>query len=768
MSLKRVAVLCSSVLMSALFVAPHVLLAQEISTPGMGVQPCSAVNSAPASKDPSAAAQQLRQQMLDCENQLSKAQQDSRQGNAGSTSNQQNATNAALAAPTPLVRNTFQQFVSDTLGRDLPMFGYDLFALPPSTFAPVQDVAVPDDYILGPGDQIEVRIWGPMDFSQTLTVDRNGNIFLPRTGQLVVAGTRASQLNGRIRESLSRMFKNFEVTATVSQLRSIQVYVVGYAKRPGVYTVSALSTLVNTIFVSGGPSNAGSMRSIELRRGGSVVSSFDMYDLLTRGDITKDMRLQPGDVIFYPPVSKLVAIPAEVKVPAIYELKKESTIDDVVKAAGGFTTTAFTHEATVESIENRRTRTVERFALDEAGLRHEIRDGDLLLFGPISPRFDNAVTLRGNVARSGRYPLKQGMRVKDLIPSWQALVSPEYWQRINASSGKISESGIRSDVSFEMVDINWDYAMIERLDTAKVTTLLIPFNLGKAILEGDPEQNMELHAGDIITVFSQRDFRVPIAKRTKFVSLEGEFKTAGVYRLLPNETLPQLVERVGGFTTEAYPAAIQLFRESAQVRQKQSLQEFTARMEADVESAALNQQGAATSENNASGQDARSRLQMQREMVNRLKLLTPTGRIALRVKETADGPAELPNIELEDGDRITVPNVPVTVSVVGLVFNSGDFLFQKNAKISDYIRYAGGTARNADKGRTYVISANGEGRSITNNWVRGKSGETVRPGDTIMVPENPTPGSFMRGLRDWTSVLAQFGISAAAIKVLTQ
>lgn len=671
------------------------------------------------------------------------------------------------ATPAP---NDFQLFVEKSIGRSLPMFGYDLFNLPPSTFAPIQGAAVPDDYIIGPGDQLNVRIWGPMDFSSTLEVDRNGNIFLPRVGQVVVAGLRYSQLSQRIKESLSRMFKNFEATASIAELRSIQVYVVGYAKQPGVYTVSSLSTLVNAIFSSGGPSTSGSMRNIELRRGGNVITKFDMYDLLTRGDISKDVKLQPGDVIFFPPIGSLVAIPNEVRSAAIYELRGESTLGQAIETAGGFSTTAYVHEATVESIQNRQMRAVERFALDEAGLKHPVKDGDLLIFAPVSSRFENAVTLRGNVARSGRYPFKEGMRIRDLLPTWQSLIAPEYWERLNSSSERISEFGIKNDVRYEMVDINWDYALIERLDTAKLTTQLLPFNLGKAVIDGDPNENLVLQPGDIVTIFSQRDFRVPIAKRSKFVSVEGEFKAAGVYKLLPEETLPHLLERIGGFTDDAYVEGTELLRDSVQMRQQKALNDFTARMEADVESAALNDNTSVSQDRNgtSAAQDARSRIQLQRQMLAKLKLLTPTGRIALQLRESRDGKTIFPEIALEDGDRIVVPNKPVTVSVVGLVFNTGDFLYSKNLKINDYIRFAGGMARNADKSKIYVIGVNGDARLVSGGWMKGESAGSVRPGDTIMVPEHPNPGQFMRDLKDWSSILGQFGIAAAAIKVLMQ
>ncbi len=203
--------------------------------------------------------------------------------------------------PTEFQRTEFQEFVAQSVGRYLPLFGFNLFEGVPTTFAPVDSVPVTPDYVVGPGDEILIRAWGQVDIDYRAVVDRNGMINIPRVGNVTVAGIRYQDLSGYLRNAIGRIFRNFQLNVTLGQLRSIQVFIVGQAKRPGSYTVSSLSTLVNALFASGGPSPRGSMRRIQLKRGDKTITEFDLYDLLLKGDKSKDVQLLPGDVIYIPP-----------------------------------------------------------------------------------------------------------------------------------------------------------------------------------------------------------------------------------------------------------------------------------------------------------------------------------------------------------------------------------------------------------------------------------------------------------------------------------
>ena len=325
----------------------------------------------------------------------------------------------------------FQDFVSSSLGYHLNLFGQSLFRNVPSTFAPVDRIPVTPDYMIGPGDELLVRAWGQIDVNYRAVVDRTGAIYLPKVGPISVAGVRYDQLNTYLKTAISRVYKNFDLDVTLGRLRAVQVFVVGQVRRPGSYTVSSLSTLVNALFASGGPSKRGSMRHILLKRQGKDITDFDLYDLIAFGDKSKDVQLLSGDVILVPPVGPLVAVAGSVNVPGIYELKEHESLGEVLGYAGGFTTTASGQKTFIDRIDGRQVRHTAEVDLSSAGLKTELRDGDIVRVLHISPRFDNAITLRGNVAVPGRYPWQQGMRVKDLIPSRDALVTQEFWKRQN-------------------------------------------------------------------------------------------------------------------------------------------------------------------------------------------------------------------------------------------------------------------------------------------------------------------------------------------------
>jgi protein involved in polysaccharide export with SLBB domain len=660
----------------------------------------------------------------------------------------------------------FQLFVAASVGRVLPLYGHNLFVDAPSTFSPVDNIPVTPDYMIGPGDELMIRGWGQVDFDLSVTVDRDGSIYLPKVGNVNVSGIRFQSLEGYLKKAIGRIFQNFDLNVTLGKLRSIQVFVVGQAKRPGAYTVSSLSTLVNTLFASGGPSPRGSLRRIQVKRNGSVATELDMYDFLLKGDKTRDIPLQSGDVIYIPPVGQLAAIAGSINNPAIYELKQDkSTLAELIELAGGLTTTAGGDKVRVERIDNRKMRKVEEFSLNEAGRRRPLKDGDVVQVEVISGQFDNAVTLRGNVANPGRYPWREGMRVKDMIPGMDALIVPEYWAmqtrlpRVNIQN----EKRLRTEIRRNENEINWDYALIERLDKDDLNTSLIPFSLGKA-LAGDDEENLPLRQGDVITIFSKDDIQVPAAKRSVYVTLEGEFNQAGVYKVQPGETLRQLVERVGGLTPNAYLFAAEFKRESVRESQQKKLEEMADRMAEDIErNLAAKAQTALTKED---VEASRAQAAGQRGLLARMRRAKASGRIVLPI--AADKTRAIPDMVLEDGDRFVVPQHASTVSVMGMVYNENAFMHQQNKRVSDYLELAGGPTRDADESRIYILRADGSVMSAQNtgSFFGGLQRQSMMPGDAVVVPELLDKFSLTRELKDWAQIFYQFALGVGAINLL--
>jgi polysaccharide biosynthesis/export protein len=673
--------------------------------------------------------------------------------------------------PIPEPDIEFQEFVASSLGTRLVIFGQDLFERVPSTFAPLDRVQVTPDYILGPGDELVIRAWGQINVDFLAVVDRSGAIYIPKVGVFNVAGVKYEQLHDFLTAEIGRIFKNFQLSVTMGHLRSIQVFVVGQVKKPGSYTISSLSSLVDALFASGGPSKRGSLRRIQVKRDGKTVTTFDLYDLLVNGDKSKDVKLMPGDVIYIPPVGPLVALAGSINTPAVFELKG-NTLSDLIGYAGGLTTTAAGQNVVVERIDDRHVRRAEEFPLSQEGLARELHDGDVIRFLRIPSKFDNVVTLRGNVALPGRYPWRQGMHVHDLIPNREFLVTDEYWKHHNqlavdarAGDFRINPAELKNDVQRMSSEINWRYAVIQRMSPQDLTPHILPFDLGKAI-EGDSQQNLELQTNDVVTIFSQTDIEVPIAERSKFVHLEGELEEAGVFQVQPGETLRHLVERVGGFTPQAYLYGSEFTRESTRVDQQQRLDQYVNNLGRSAQQTAIS---AAYLADTTTAADAKASADRDRLVVEKMRALRATGRIVLELRPNASGTAALPDLVLEDGDRLVVPFRPATVSVIGSVYNSSAFIYKPGKTVYDYLRLAGGPSRGADAGREFVIRADGStvSKQQYNTLLSGSFGSIrLMPGDTIVVPVKLDRGASLRVLRDWATIVGQFGLAAGGIRAI--
>jgi polysaccharide export outer membrane protein len=667
----------------------------------------------------------------------------------------------------------FQKFVYSSTGQRLPIYGRNLFENVPSTFAPVDRIPVPADYVVGPGDELLIRAWGQIDLDARVVVDRSGQIYLPRVGSVNVAGLKYEQVNPYLKTAVGRIFKNFDLNVNLGQLRSIQVFVVGQAKHPGTYTVSSLSTLVNALFASGGPDATGSMRHIQLKRKNQVVSEFDLYDLLLNGDKSKDVALLPGDVIYIPPVGQLVAIAGSVNMPAIYEIRDKTMVGDELEIAGGLNTTADSSRAVLERIENRTTRKVDEFALDKDGAHRELHDGDVLRVFSVSPRFENAVTLRGNVAQPGRYPWREGMRLCNLIPSRDAIIKRDYWMRQNSLAlTPISWSNNTDDrrtvFSRNAAEVNWDYAVVQRLNHEDLTAHLFPFNLGHAISDCGSEDNLLLVAGDVITIFSQNDLAVPVEQRTKFVWLEGEVKRAGVYRVQKGETLRDVVERAGGLTPNAYLFASDFRRESTRVSQQKDLERLTQEFDKELRNRAAQAGGKGSQEEQMAFQ---AQLQAQESVLAKLRETQATGRIVLGLKPNDADLAALPALPLQDGDKLTIPAKPATVDVLGAVYNQNSFMYQDGRGLHDYLGQAGGATRDADEKRLYVVRADGsvESKQMHRSMFFGTfESLKMMPGDSIVMPQKIRTSNSLTAFRDWTQIFSQLALGAASISVLAK
>ena len=409
--------------------------------------------------------------------------------------------------------------VSQTGVGALKSFGYSLFELPPSTFAPAEDIPVPEDYTLAANDTVIVQLYGTVNETYTLLVTREGVIDIPDVGPVPVAGLTYSQMKQNLAQRIGKIMIGVKTHITMGPLRTIQVFVMGDATKPGSYTISALSTLTNALFVSGGVTGTGSLRDIQVKRQGKVITRLDLYDLLLAGDTSKDIRLKSGDVIFIPPIGRTVSVAGEVRRPAVYELRKEKTLGEVVGLAGGLLPSAYPKGGQIDRVSDKQYRIFEDIDLTSpGGIQTPVRDGDVLTVPALLDKKEQVVKLSGYVKRPGTRSWRPGMKLTDMIPSKNALLA-------------------KPDL---------DYVVIRRhLEGARESTVF-SVRLGDALASRASSANIELLPEDEITVFGHE------------VVGDRQNKLAGIITELERQssgTLPALVVNVGGsvYETGAYP-----------------------------------------------------------------------------------------------------------------------------------------------------------------------------------------------------------------------
>lgn len=757
--------------------------------------------------------------------------------NGNSNNNEDQERSRAEEALPPKPVTAFQRFVFDTTGKFLPYYGDK--ALKQTTRFNDSNLPVSVDYEISAGDEILVRAWGGIEINQATTVDRDGQLDIPRVGTFPVAGVKARDLNNYLKAEIGKYYKNFEISATLGKLAGLNIYVTGQARSPGMHVVSSTSTLASVAFTVAQPGANGSYRSISLKRGANTVATFDLYELLRDGELKNDRKLQPGDVILIGNAGNRVALNVDGPAAAIFEAKEGETLQDLVRMAGIDLTLIRQDSVLIEGFQPNNPaapRAIEQLGFQRA-LGDTLRDGDIVTLFPARLAFSNAVTLKGNVADPARYPFFPGMRIADLIPNTDMLIPPSYYEQRNAltlnqrvtrkeqseelqiqSLGPLpieleesssnrqdreitgtrnsntpnnnARSRQRSDQDLRtgmlgtlgaadqlqptvedtvrnlLPQINWEYAVVERLNKQELKPQLISFNLRKALAK-DSIQNLELQPGDVVTIFSADDADIPKANKTTLVKISGEVVAPGYYQIQSGETIRDALAKAGGITENAYLFGTKLTRRAIQKQQAEQLQKALDQAERLLQasttarsSSALNAGDAGTAQNIAASQQA---------YLERLRRVQPDGRVVLEVKPDSNTLAQLPPLELEDGDTINVPPTPGQVAVFGSVFSQGAFAYRNGRTVFDYLGDAGGAAKSSDKGSIFVLRANGTVSSAQQGWVpfvSGLYGKKALPGDAIYVPEDYERMSFLKTMLDVSTVFYQVGLGALAIEAI--
>jgi len=454
-------------------------------------------------------------------------------------------------------------------------FGYDLFQGVPSTFAPVKDIQVPIDYVVGPGDTFNVQLYGNETGTYALTVGRDGRIKFPKLGPILVSGMGFDAAREALEHRVSQQMIGTQVSVTMGDLRSIRVFVLGEAEKPGSYTVSGLSTMTNALFVSGGVKTIGSLRNIELKRNGHLVSVLDLYDLLLRGDTSGDHQLMPGDVIFIPPIGVTATVYGRVRRPAVYELKKEKTAEQLVEIAGGLSPDADAGLAQLERIDSSRLREMRNINLNsDAGRNTDIMNGDKLRVPAIRPTLENSVELSGFVFRPGAFQYRAGLRLTDVLGSFDELrpIADRHYVLIRRV--------VPPDQRIEVISADLERALGARRSAADPE--LQPRD---RIIVFDLSANRERTVAPII---DDLKLQASVSSPTQMVAIEGEVKAPGFYPLEPSMHISDLIRAGGSLEDSAYTGQAELNRyEVVDGKQRQ-----TALMEVNLDAIRHHEPGA--------------------------------------------------------------------------------------------------------------------------------------------------------------------------------
>ncbi len=441
------------------------------------------------------------------------------------------------AADTVEVRRSFEEFMREAQPLEvktdqLQQFGYDLFAEEPASFEAVADVPVPPEYVLGAGDEIKVQLFGKDNKELALTVDREGAVSFPQIGPIPLAGMSFAQAKALLAEQIKQKMIGVSASITMGQLRSIRIFALGDVYRPGSYTVSGLATLSSALFASGGVKKIGSLRNIELKRNGRRITTIDLYDFLLKGDTSKDVRLLPGDVVFVPPIGKTVSIAGEVVRPAIYEIKNEKSVADILRLAGGLMPKAYQDKALIERVDARGEQKVINLSLHGNGPAEPVRSGDVIKVFAGTEFESNQILLVGNLKRPGIYAWEKGMRLSSLITSLDDLLPESFLE----------------------------YGVIEREAPDTREPMMIRFKLAEILSPAAKggEFDLPLQARDRVYVFKRANFR-----QQPKVSIEGSVQTPGGYEYKLNMHLADLVLAAGGVLRETDLGFVEIYRTDA-------------------------------------------------------------------------------------------------------------------------------------------------------------------------------------------------------------
>ncbi|HEV2132757.1 MAG TPA: SLBB domain-containing protein [Terracidiphilus sp.] len=729
--------------------------------------------------------------------------------------------------PYPDLPSLQELYSQDVVARTgLKRFGSDAFQFDSGNqdLLPM-DLPVGPDYVLGPGDDLIVNMWGSASARLNQPVDRQGQVAIPEAGTLVVSGLTIAQAQDAMQKLLSTQYRDEHVELSLGRVRTVRIYVVGDVQRPGAYDVSSLSTPLNALYAAGGPTSRGSLRTLEQYRGKELVESIDLYDFLLHGVRSSADRLLSGDTILVPTVGAQVSVAGMVRRPAIYEMKGSTDLKDVLDLAGGVLVSADLKEIRVERVvaHERHTMLRVQIASDSDGQAKvpdfKVQDGDFIEVSPILPYNDQVVYLEGHVFKPGRYAWRDGMTVNDLLHSYQD-VMPE--PATHAEIVRLVPPDLHPQtIAFDLPDllVGNDPVTLQPFDTVRIFGRYdfdapqvsirgpvlrpgdYPMPKGMTVADlvrmaGGFRRSAYRDVADLSSYSVQNGQRVLLKHSTvaigkaldgdksadaalqpgdvvgireisgwndigAAITVKGEVNYPGTYGLAAGERLSSVLKRAGGFRADAFPEGAILSRVQVRTLEETNRQEMILRVEASVPSVQQAVSGPAQDQSN----QLKAMQQQQQEILTALRNHPSSGRMVIKISADVDKWANTPaDVELMPGDELEIPKRPDFVLVNGQVYNATGITYRPGKDAGWYLRQAGGVTRSGDRRQLFILRADGSviGNRRGTVFDSGILSARMRPGDSIIVPEKLMGGSQLwRNLLGTAQIMSSVAITGA-------
>jgi protein involved in polysaccharide export with SLBB domain len=718
----------------------------------------------------------------------------------------------------PVLKDLYTQSVTDPA--KLERFGAALFRNSSSSDKSSMDVPVGSDYVIGPGDELVIEYWGSSSQKFRSVVDHEGRIVLPEAGAILVAGRTLGEVHELIQKALVTQFRDISVDVSLGRLKTVRAYVVGDVKNPGAYDISSLSTCLSALLAAGGPTDSGSLRTVKHYRGKKLVEEVDLYDLMLKGVSTSQGRIESGDSILVPPTGAQVTIAGMVRRPAIYELRNEQTLDKALDLAGGVLVSGELGRIKVERIQAHERKVMLSVNLPDGGgssaienafKSFAIQDGDIVTISPILPYSDKTIYLQGHVFRPGKYPYRDGIKITDIIGSFDDLLpepadraeivrlrAPDYrpavigfnlrevlGKRADAPAlqpfdtirvfGRYESDAPKVSIYGEVLRPG-EYPLSERMSAADLLRMAGGFKrsayiemadlssyaiingdhveaehrevpIGRAVA-GEPDTDVVLKPGDVLTIRQLGGWN----NIGGAITVQGEVLHPGRYGIQEGERLSSILKRAGGFVAEAYPYGAVLERDQVRQLSAKSRDDLIQKLQTQM-----------VSGDGTGRPESATVVRQRQQLIDRLKQIQPSGRMVVHISQEIPKWENTPaDVEVRAGDTLIIPRKPNFIMVAGQVYNPTAITYSTGKHAGWYLKQAGGPTALGNKKEIFVVRANGSviGRNSGQWWSGNVLTTVLQPGDTIYVPERISNGDKLKLFSESAQVMSGLAVAA--------